>query len=91
MVKIRTEKGITIVTVDGAEIVLGTGKYGLREAMEFVSTQLFMSVVRGEKIYTVLPGYSVTSLIPEIYPEKQVKFTESEEEHISDRYVYATA
>ena len=91
MIKIRTDKGRTTVTVDNAHIAVGDGKYGLSEAIEFISTHFFMAVLRGERVYTKLPENAITSLTPKVYPEKHITFTESEEEHISDRYIYATA
>ena len=91
MIKIRTDKGRTTVKVGEDTITVSDGKYGISEAIEFISTHFFMAVLRGEKVYTKLPDNAVTSLIPDIYPEKHVTFTESEEEYISDRYIYATA
>ena len=91
MIKIRTDKGRTTVTIGADTITVSEGKYCLREAIEFIPTYFLMAVMRGEHVFTKLPENSVTSLIPEIYPAKQVKFTESEEEHISDRVIHITA
>ncbi len=89
--KMRTEKGVTFVEVAGKRIDTGAGRQGIREAMEIISTQLFMAVIRGDKVFTVIADNAVKSLVPDSADKKSVTYTVGEEEHISDRVIHITA
>lgn len=91
MLKMKTEKGVTSVEIAGKRIDTGKGKQGIREAVEIVSTQLFMAIVRGDKVFTKLPKNAVTRLVPAAINKTNITYSIGEEETVSDRVIHITA
>lgn len=96
MFKIKTKKGVTYVhhKDELEDMIFDEGGIGISNACQFIFQTKLIEYVLGnrEKVITRLPAtaFPATSLIPNT-PKKKTIFTESEEEHISDRVIHITA
>ena len=81
-INIRTIKGKTYVQIGDCKIETGEGARGIREALEIMETQMFLAIIRGEKVHTYIDPMTVkvNSLIPGA--KLNTIFTESEEEAV---------